>query len=141
MGPVSVKTADRSWSADFRRIMIRSMKALLSLATIALVACAAKPPSLDSKAIEPAASTEASDGIAQNAADRSFAEETRGYKLVERNGHKFYCRAERASGSNIKAMNCISENELRARVENAEAYRRRSKASVCAPGDPRCGGD
>jgi hypothetical protein len=37
-------------------------------------------------------------------------------------------------------MNCFSENELRARLENAEAYRRRSKPSVCAPGDPRCGG-
>ena len=119
--------------------MICSMKALLSLATILLVACAAKPPAPEPKAIEPAATTEA-DVNTQTAADRRFAEETRGYKLVERNGQKFYCRPERASGSNIKAMNCFSENELRARVEDAEAYRRRSKPSVCAPNDPRCGG-
>ena len=119
--------------------MIRSMKALLSLATILLVACAAKPPAPEPKAIEPAATTEA-DVNTQTAADRRFAEETRGYKLVERNGQKFYCRAERASGSNIKALNCFSENELRARVEDAEAYRRQYKPSVCAPDDPRCGG-
>ena len=119
--------------------MICSMKALLSLATILLVACAAKPPASEPKAIEPAAITEVG-GNARTAADRRFAEETRGYKLVERNGQKFYCRAERASGSNIKALNCFSENELRARVEDAETYRRRSKPSVCAPADPRCGG-
>jgi len=119
--------------------MIRSMKVLLSLASLLLVACVAKPPAPEPKAIEPVATTEA-DGYAQTAADRRFAEETRGYKLVERNGQKFYCRPERASGSNIKAMNCFSENELRARVEDAEAYRRRSKPSVCAPDDPRCGG-
>ena len=120
--------------------MICSMKALLSLATILLVSCAAKPPAPDTKAIEPAAITEVTDASAQTAADRRFAEEARGYRLVERNGQKYYCRAERASGSNIRAMNCFSENELRARLENAEAYRRRSKPSVCAPGDPRCGG-
>ncbi len=119
--------------------MICSMKALLSLTTILLVACAAKPTALDPQVIEPDPTTEA-DENAQTAADRRFAEETRGYKLVERNGQKFYCRPERASGSNIKAMNCFSENELRARVEDAEAYRRRSKPSVCAPNDPRCGG-
>jgi outer membrane biogenesis lipoprotein LolB len=117
--------------------MICSMKALLSLATLLLVACAAKAP--EPKAIAPAATTDAN-GNAQTAADRRFSEETRGYKQVERNGQKYYCRPERASGSNIKAMNCFSENELRARVEDAEAYRRRSKPSVCAPDDPRCGG-
>ena len=115
------------------------MKPLLGLATILLVACAAKPPASDTPA-EPAATIHVTDESAQTAADRRFAEETRGYKLVERNGQKYYCRSERASGSNIKSMNCFSENELRARVENAEAYRRRSKPSVCAPADPRCGG-
>jgi hypothetical protein len=115
--------------------MICSMKALLSLATMLLVACAAKPTALDPQVIEPDPTTEA-DENAQTAADRRFAEETRGYRRVERNGQKYYCRAERASGSNLKTMNCFTENELRVRLENAEAYRRRSKAS-CAPG---CGG-
>jgi hypothetical protein len=115
------------------------MKALLGLATILLVACAAKPPAADSKTIEPVAATEAADAN-QTAADRRFAEETRGYKVVEKNGQNYYCRPERASGSNIKAMNCFSENELRARVESAEQYRRRNRPSVCAPTDARCGG-
>ena len=115
--------------------MICSMKALLSLTTILLVACAAKPTALDPQVIEPDPTTEA-DENAQTAADRRIAEETRGYRRVERNGQKYYCRAERASGSNLKTMNCFTENELRVRLENAEAYRRRSKAS-CAPG---CGG-
>jgi len=121
--------------------MIRSMKPLLSLATIFLVACAAKTPAPDAKTIEPAAAPAAAGDSTQTAADRRFAEETRGYKLVERNGQKYYCRSERASGSNIKTMNCFSESELRLRLETAEQYRRSSKASVCSPGDPRCGGD
>ena len=108
------------------------MKALLSLATMLLVACAAKPTALDPQVIEPDPTTEA-DENAQTAADRRFAEETRGYRRVERNGQKYYCRAERASGSNLKTMNCFTENELRVRLENAEALRRRSKSS-CAPG-------
>ena len=112
---------------------MRCMKFLLSIATILLAACAGSPP----PSTEPA---EPADANAQTAADRRFAEETRGYKLVEQNGQKYYCRRERASGSNIKGMNCFSESELRARVENAEAYRRRSKPAVCAPDDPRCGG-
>lgn len=116
------------------------MKALLSLATILLVACAAKAPVPDTKTIEPAATSEAADMVAESAADRRFAEEARGYKLAERNGQKYYCRTERVSGSHLKTMNCITENELRVRVENAEANRRQSKASVCAPNDARCGG-
>ena len=116
------------------------MKALLGLATILLVACAAKPPIPDTKTVEPAATGQVADESAQSAADRRFAEETRGYRLVERDGKKYYCRAERASGSNLRTMNCISENELRTRVENAEAYRRSSKPSLCSPNDPRCGG-
>lgn len=106
------------------------MNIVLLFATILLAACAGSPP----PAPEPA------DADAQTAADRRFVEETRGYKLVERNGQKYYCRAERASGSNIKGMNCFSESDLRARVEDAEAYRRRSRPAVCAPNDPRCGG-
>jgi hypothetical protein len=120
--------------------MIRSMKTLLSLVTILLVACAAKTPAPDPKAIEPIAATEPADAVSQTAADRRFAEETRGYKVVERKGKKLYCRSERASGSNLRTTNCFSESELRARVESAEAYRRASKPSVCAPNDPRCGG-
>lgn len=120
---------------------MRSMKLVLSFAAILLVACAGAPPAATNpQTIESVAAPEPVDASAQTAADRRFAEETRGYKLVERNGQKYYCRSERASGSNIKGMNCFSETELRARVENAEAYRRRNKPSVCAPNDPRCGG-
>jgi hypothetical protein len=121
--------------------MMRSMRTILLSASIFLVACAGSPPSATNpQVIERAATQEPADADDQSAADRRFSEETRGYKLVEKNGQKYYCRSERSSGSNIKALNCFSESELRARVEQAEIYRRRSKPSVCAPNDPRCGG-
>ena len=118
---------------------MRSMKILTTFAFIFLAACAGAPPKTDPNIIEPPVEAGSADAN-QSAADRRFAEETRGYKQVERNGQTFYCRSERASGSNLRTMNCFSEAELRARVENAEMYRRRSKSSVCAPNDPRCGG-
>ncbi len=121
------------------RFIIRAMKTVLTFAILLLAACASTPPKTESPPVAPATSAEAA-ADNQTAADRRFAEEARSYKVVERNGEKYYCRTERASGSNIKALNCFSETELRARVENAEAYRRRNKPSVCAPNDPRCGG-
>jgi len=116
------------------------MKIILASIGIFLSACAATPPAPDAKVIEPLATSEPAEGTPQNAADRRFAEEARGYRLVERDGQKYYCRTERASGSHLKAMSCISESELRTRVENAEIYRKRSKPALCAPNDPRCGG-
>jgi len=123
--------------------MIRSMKVLVSLATIFLAACATTPtPDTKTTSQPPAAAAAAAPAAAdtKTAADRRFAEETRGYKLVERNGRNYYCRTERPSGSNLKSQVCRTETELRQLVEDAEMYRRKSKASVCAPDDPRCGG-
>jgi len=117
------------------------MKILTTFALILLAACASAPPKTDPKTIEPAVTTETEHAESQTAADRRFAEETRGYKQMERNGQTYYCRSERASGSNLRTLNCFTETELRTRIENAEMYRRRGKASVCAPADPRCGGE
>jgi len=118
------------------------MKILVSCAVILLAACAGTPPASSPRPqpVTPAASAEAADASSQSAADKRFAEEARGYKVTERDGKKYYCRSERASGSNITGTSCITERELRARVEDAELYRRKSKPSICAPNDARCGG-
>jgi hypothetical protein len=110
------------------------MKIVIFSAVMLLAACAGEPRAPSH------APAESADASSQSAADKRFAEETRGYKVTERDGKKYYCRSERASGSNITATSCITERELRARVEDAEAYRRKSRPSVCAPNDARCGG-
>jgi len=115
--------------------MIRAMKILTTFALILLAGCAAAPPAADPKTIESDAAPEAAHASSQTAADRQFAEATRGYNQVERNGEMFYCRMERASGSNLRTQNCFTEAELRTRVENAENYRRCRKASGCASTD------
>src|SRR5262245_28741111 len=120
--------------------MIRSMKILLTFVTLLLAACASTPSTTDPKTIEPSETAAAPDASSQTAADRRFAEETRGYKQVERNGKTYYCRSERASGSNLRTTTCFTETELRSRFEAAERYRQQRKASACAPADPRCGG-
>ena len=120
---------------------MRCMKIIVCFATILLAACAGTPPvSTDANVNEPVPAHESAEADAQTAADRRFAEETRGYKLVEKRGQKYYCRAERPSGSNLRTNICWTEAELRQRVEAAEVYRRKYKPSVCALNDPRCGG-
>ena len=74
----------------------------------------------------------------ENRADRRF-DETRSYKLVERNA-KYHCRRA-PPGSNIKAMNCLSKTNC---VRASRMPRRIAKAKggplCCSLGDPRCGG-
>lgn len=113
------------------------MKTVLSIAIVLLAGCAGTPPA---PSAAPPDSHESADADNQTAADRRFADEVRSYKLVERNGKKYYCRSERPSGSNLKSQICWTETELRQRVDAAEAYRRKYKPSVCARNDPRCGG-
>lgn len=116
---------------------MRRMKTVLFIALILLAGCAGTPPAPEAT---PASIPESADTSSQTAADRRFADEARSYKLVEKKGKKYYCRAERPSGSNLKSQICWTETELRQRVDAAEAYRRKYKPSVCAPNDPRCGG-
>lgn len=125
------------------RFIMRSMKTFLPLALVLLAGCAGTPPAppaAPATPTAPAATQESAAADNQTAADRRFADETRSYKLVERNGQKYYCRAERPSGSNLRTNVCWTESELRQRVDAAEAYRRKYKASVCENQDPRCGG-
>lgn len=107
-----------------------------------LIACAGTPPQQPanspapdtaSSAVQPAVKSSA------NAAERRFEEAIKGYRLVEQDGQKHYCRSEKASGSNILQQNCVTENQLRAAVEDADRYRRTQRSSVCQNDDPRCG--
>jgi hypothetical protein len=113
----------------------------LCCVALVMAACATTPApqSLNSPApaATPAATPEASSDA--NAAERRFQEAAKGYRLVVSNGQNHYCRNEKASGSNIVQQNCVTENELRAAVEDAERYRRAQRASVCKTDDPRCG--
>jgi hypothetical protein len=112
------------------------------LCCIALVvaACAATPAPQSLKSPAPADAVPADNPeVAANAAERRFHEAAKGYRLVVSNGQNHYCRNEKASGSNIVQQNCLTENELRAVVEDAERYRRSQRASVCNGDDQRCG--
>lgn len=109
-----------------------------------MAACAATPAPQGLSSPAPAADTPVnapadSPASLANAAERRFQEAAKGYRLVVANGQNHYCRNEKASGSNIIQQNCVTENELRAAVEDAERFRRAQRASVCKTDDPRCG--
>lgn len=54
--------------------------------------------------------------------DAELAEAARGYSRVNRDGKTLYCRRERPSGSNIATSVCVTEAELRDRVEATKKF-------------------
>jgi hypothetical protein len=54
--------------------------------------------------------------------DAELAEAARGYSRVNRDGKTLYCRRERPSGSNIATSVCVTEAELRERVEATKKF-------------------
>ena len=60
--------------------------------------------------------------VTENAAkmDAALAEAARGYTQVEENGERLFCRRERQTGSNMSSTTCITEAQLRQRVEDAK---------------------
>jgi hypothetical protein len=105
---------------------------------IALVACvllagcaSAPPPPAPQPSAPPSSTADAQDEA--NLAERRFAEAARSYQVVERNGRPFYCRNERPTGSKLNEYVCISESELRQRIEDEERLRRRTRPVLTRP--------
>lgn len=106
----------------------------LAAAPLLLLACATaeKPPAAKPR---PAS-------VTGNAADMdsALAEAARGYTQVERNGERLFCRRERQTGSNLSSTTCITEVQLRQRVEDSKKIGEdmRQHGRRCTQG-PGCG--
>ena len=103
----------------------RVLHPLLALAAVSLLlqGCAGTP---DAAPSAPPARTQQPPPAAPPAEnlEAELAEAARGYSRVTRNGVLMYCRHERPSGSNIATNVCITEAQLRERVEATRKFNR-----------------
>ena len=74
--------------------------------------------------------------------DRLVAEAARSYNKVEKNGKVYYCKRTRQMGTNIAALSCITESQLRNEVETMTQVRddMRNKMGKCTLGRAGQGG-
>jgi hypothetical protein len=120
----------------------RFLHPFLALAAVSLLlqACAGTPKETGA-APKPASQAPAASAAAAEAEnmDAAIAEAARGYSRVNKEGKLMFCRRERPSGSNIATNVCITEAELRARVEATKKFNQDSmqQGRRCSQG-PAC---
>jgi len=102
----------------------RVLHPLLASAAISLFlqGCAGAPKEAATAA--PPATTQQPPAAAQASRnlDAELAEAARGYSRVNKKGVEMFCRRERPSGSNIATSVCITEAQLRERVEATKKF-------------------
>jgi hypothetical protein len=103
-----------------------------------LAACASTPP----EGVPPAqekhkpvwsAATEAETAAAL---DARFQEAAKSYVKLKKDGVLMFCKKQREIGSNIPTIHCLTEAQLRERVERMEEYRSRQRWSGKCPHGP-----
>jgi hypothetical protein len=89
--------------------------------------------------LEPVVATEKKDAAA---IDKLVAEAAAQLNKVERDGVVYYCKRTRQMGTNISALKCITESQLRVEVETMTQVRddMRNKMGKCTSGRAGNGG-
>ena len=113
----------------------------LLVSVMVLSACASSPP--DDKA--GARWSVATEQEVAAALDEKTFEAAKGLVWLKKDGKLMFCKRYREIGSSIPTTKCITEAQLRTRVENMANYRddMRNKGSKCTrgrAGGPPCGG-
>lgn len=102
-----------------------------------LAACASKPPESAPTAEKSkpvwSAATEAETAAAL---DARFQEAARSYVKLKKDGVLMFCKKQREIGSNIPTIHCLTEAQLRERVERMEEYRSRQRDIGKCPHGP-----
>lgn len=113
-------------------------------AAVIISACASAPertadvkgPATETSASLAAAPAPTDDQPAEAAAaDKAFAHATAKSKLVVRNGQSLYCHHERALGSRLPVEICLTEEQVRASIQESQANRDKLRL----PGGAPCG--
>jgi hypothetical protein len=102
-----------------------------------LAACASKSPQSAPAAEKPepvwSVATEAETAAAL---DARFQEAAKSYVKLKKDGVLMFCKKQREIGSNIPTIHCLTEAQLRERVERMEEYRSRQRDIGKCPHGP-----
>ena len=115
---------------EFRSIVITLG---LAAGTVLLGACASDPapkatPAPAATAPAAAAATAATaEEVTAAGLEKRFQEVARSYKVVQKDGKTMYCKREKLISSTIPTLQCMTEAQLRAQVENMEELRQRMR--------------
>jgi hypothetical protein len=70
------------------------------------------------------------------ALDAKFQEAAKSYVKLKKDGVLMFCKKQREIGSNIPTIHCLTEAQLRLRVERMEEYRSRQRNIGKCPHGP-----
>ncbi len=70
------------------------------------------------------------------ALDAKFQEAAKSYVKLKKDGVLMFCKKQREIGSNIPTIHCLTEEQLRLRVERMEEYRSRQRNIGKCPHGP-----
>jgi hypothetical protein len=113
---------------------------LLALSGVALLAACASSPEEGAPPAEEkhkpvwSAATEAETAAVL---DAKFQEAAKSYVKLKKDGVLMFCKKQREIGSNIPTIHCLTEEQLRLRVERMEEYRNNQKWIGKCPRGPR----
>jgi len=112
---------------EFRSIVITLG---LAAGTVLLGACASDPAPKATPApaaTAPAAAAATAEEVTAAGLEKRFQEVARSYKVVQKDGKTMYCKREKLISSTIPTLQCMTEAQLRAQVENMEELRQRMR--------------
>lgn len=99
-----------------------ALRALVMASTLCLTACASGPEQDLPVKAEPKWDVATEDEVAA-ALDREVAKAAKEFVQLKKDGVLMFCKRYRQVGSNIRTLQCITEAELRIRVQNMTKYR------------------
>ena len=107
---------------------------VMSVSALIMASCAAKPQKPEPKW------EVASEQEVATALDLAVAKEAKSYLQVKKDGVLMFCKRYKEVGSNLPTIKCITEAQLRVRVENMQKYRddMRNRAGKCPMGPLGC---
>ena len=119
------------------RSSLWSTSLLAVTAAALLVACASKPPegAPPEEKQKPVWSV-ATEAETAAALDAKFLEASKSYVKLKKDGVLMFCKKQREIGSNIPTIHCLTEAQLRERVERMEEYRSRQRDIGKCPHGP-----
>ena len=115
---------------------------LLGIAALALAACAGRPPAADEASIsrpggkghdwKPVTEAEVAAEL-----DANLVEAAKPFVKLRKDGEIVFCKRFKEMGSNIPAIRCITQAQLRTQVEDMEQYRDRMRNTGKCPHGPQ----
>lgn len=113
----------------------------LLMALLGVSGCRSAPPEVGASH-EPDLQDLEKDALEKDKLDKKVEAAARRLSRIERDGVVYYCKRDRQIGTNLSALKCMTESQLRVEIETMDKYRddMRNRAGKCNSGSMSPGG-